>query len=120
MKKTSEKACSVKLSLLIAFLTLSSNLYAIEDARHWQRIGPEGGEISSFLSNQNHPEVIYASSKAGTYFKSNNAGKSWVALPNIHSHYLPLGLKSGLAIDPVTPNGLYAYSSEGLIKSSDK
>lgn len=119
MKKTSSTVLLVKLSLFIASLALSSNLYAIEDARYWQRIGPEGGEISHFLSNQKHPEVIYASSRAGTYFKSNNAGKSWVALPNIHNRYLPLGLKSGLAIDPVTSHGLYAYSSEGLIKSSD-
>lgn len=122
MKKISNKVFLLNLRLSIVFFTLiyvSSNLYAMDDSRYWKKMGPEGGEISHFVTNQSHPEVTYASSRVGTYFKSSNAGKSWVALPNIFNRYLPLGLKSGLAADTASPHSLFAYSSEGLIKSTD-
>lgn len=97
MKEISNKVFSVYPCLLIAFFALfyaSFNLYAVEGPQYWQKVGPEGGGISHFITHQNHPEVIYASSSVGTYFKSNNGGDSWVALPYINDPepYLPYGI----------------------------
>ena len=124
MKKISDVVFPVYLRLPIAFFALfyaSFNLYAVEGTQYWQNIDPEGGRISHFITHQNYPEVIYASSSVGTYFKSNNGGESWVALPYIYNsmQYFPFGLEFGLAVDSVSPHILFAYSSEGLLKSTD-
>ncbi|WP_428356143.1 WD40/YVTN/BNR-like repeat-containing protein [Methyloprofundus sp.] len=117
------------LRLSIPFLVLfytSFNLYAAEDQHFWKRIGPEGAIIEHLITNQDYPEIIYATAilgnfNIGAYLKSSNGGQSWVVLPHLKKprRYFPDSLALDLAVDAVNPHILYTYHSDSLFKSVD-
>jgi photosystem II stability/assembly factor-like uncharacterized protein len=78
----------------------------------WAEIGPSnvGGRTRQLVFEPGNPDVIYASAVAGGVWKSSNGGQSWrqltdLAIPNI--------AVNSLAIDPRSPQTLYAGTGEG-------
>ena len=73
------------IALLVVFFA-SFNLYALEQSRYWQSIGPAGAKIASFKSKHDDADIIYTFDLAydgstQAIFQSINSGRSWVALP---------------------------------------
>ncbi|MEP6995743.1 MAG: hypothetical protein ABI968_14570, partial [Acidobacteriota bacterium] len=64
----------------------------------WTSNGPEGGSVSVFVIDAQHPSTLYANA-GGSVYKSTDAGATWVPLPVLGAH--------ALAISQSNPNVLY-------------
>jgi hypothetical protein len=88
---------------------------ATATAATWQRIGPDGGQLSALAIDRLQPATIYAGSPGGGLFKSVNYGLTW-------SH-IDQGLGTAaiyaLAVDPRVPGTVYVAGAGGAWKSRD-
>ena len=97
-------------SLLCA--ALASPLAA--GVNRWTPIGPGGGYVNVVTAAPSRPATLYAGLKTGGVFRSLNHGQTWQAT----------GLSAGLtvrdlAVDPQTPQKVYAATLTGLYRSMD-
>ncbi len=82
----------------------------------WKRIALLGdGCVGRFAVNPRTPEVIYAVRGGGGVFKTSDGGNTWNAV----NTGLTSTVVRALAIDPLTPNTLYAGLQTGLFKTTD-
>lgn len=78
----------------------------------WTEIGPSniGGRTRQLVFEPGNPDVMYASAVAGGVWKSSNGGRTWVQLTDLA---IPNIAVNSLAIDPASPQTLYAGTGEG-------
>jgi len=98
----------------ISLILLLDNFAAARQT--WTGVGPEGGDIRTLVIDSHTPQTIYAGTRQGGVFKSTNGGRSWSA---INSGLPPLSTVQAVAIDPSTPQTIFASSGGGLVKSTD-
>jgi photosystem II stability/assembly factor-like uncharacterized protein len=85
------------------------------DGRLQPAPGLEGGRISAFAVDPQHPDTVFAATFEGGVFKSANGAQTW----------RPLDLGPGvsrvdtLAIAPGDPKTLYAGTGHGVFKTTD-
>jgi len=85
----------------------------------WTSHGPFGGRVNVLVTDQSNPQTLYAGTDFGGVFKSTNGGDNWTAMN--------IGINTGqsnifvqaLALNPNTPETLYAGTSSGVFKSTD-
>ncbi len=101
--------------VIISFFSI--NAFAIEDARVWKNIGPDGAQISTLAISKSEPNIVYAITGidnivytitgviSDSLFKSVDGGVEWefVRRDNSESYY-PLG---GLLVDPDNSQNLF-------------
>jgi photosystem II stability/assembly factor-like uncharacterized protein len=88
---------------------------AVLTAQSWSAIGPPGGELDFVAIAPSNPTTVYASSRFGGVFRSNNGATSWD--PTIEG--LPTAQVQCLAISPNDPKTVYAGTVSGAFKSTD-
>ena len=78
--------------------------------------GPPGGDISSIVIDPSSPSTLYALTRDGDLFKSNDRAQSWSALPPLPNEQSI----EAVVIDPVNTLTLYAATaSTAFFKSDD-
>jgi photosystem II stability/assembly factor-like uncharacterized protein len=75
-------------------------------AGQWTALGPDGGDVRSLAYDPQNPDHIFLGTSTGTLFASTDGGHSW-------SRFAHLGngddyVIDHLAIDPQSPNKMYA------------
>src|SRR6202521_3436953 len=90
--------------LLLVLLALSCASAAW--AGQWTALGPDGGDVRSLAYDPHNPDHIFLGTSTGTLFSSTDGGHSW-------SRFAHLGsgddyVIDHLAIDPQSPNKMYA------------
>jgi photosystem II stability/assembly factor-like uncharacterized protein len=75
-------------------------------AGQWTALGPDGGDVRSLAYDPQNPDHIFLGTSTGTLFSSTDGGHSW-------SRFAHLGsgddyVIDHLAIDPQSPNKMYA------------
>lgn len=85
----------------------------------WSAIGPQGGFFKRFAGHPTNANVVFAGSDdCGGVFRTSNAGASW----QLVSEEIKNMTADGLAIDPATPQRVYASDITGrnrVIRSTD-
>jgi photosystem II stability/assembly factor-like uncharacterized protein len=75
-------------------------------AGQWTALGPDGGDVRSLAYDPQNPDHIFLGTSTGTLFSSTDGGKSWARFAHLGSgdDYVI----DHLAIDPQSPNKMYA------------
>lgn len=101
--------------LLVSVGVLSAGARAAEK-HHWEPAGwGGGGFFYSCAFDPKNENVIYLGGDVNGAYKSVDGGKSWKIINNGISAY---GVFS-LAVDPSSPNTVWAATDDGLSKSTD-
>ncbi len=84
-------------------------------AQSWRPLGPEGGEVISLAIDPRHPARVFAGTREGGVYRSEDGGAGWVRSSS--------GLRASdvyvLAADPAVPSMVWAATSVGLFQSVD-
>lgn len=101
----------------------AGGLYRSDDrGSHWSESGQgiAGAKVVALTPNSSEANTVYAGVWTGGVYKTSNGGVSWQAVP------LGVGLVTGLAVDPLDPNLVYAgmvyltgIKDDGLYLSRD-
>src|SRR5678815_1067134 len=80
----------------------------------WTTTGPEPGQVFQILSYASDPNRLYVvdSYFGGYLFRSDDRGQSWC--------YVEAYVPGYVVDDPTNPNVLYAPSSQGVVKTTDR
>lgn len=90
-------------------------LFLSEDAGlTWQKTDP-GFAPRSLVADPLEPDVVYAGSETGVFWKSTDAGRTWQLVGT------PAGDRGALqvVVDPVDPSHLYVRVFDGIFASDD-
>ncbi|HKD19899.1 MAG TPA: hypothetical protein VKG23_18755 [Thermoanaerobaculia bacterium] len=84
-------------------------------AQSWTGVGPPGGEIGFVVVAPSNPTIVYASSRFGGVFRSNDSGMTFD--PTVEG--LPTEQVQCLAVSPTDSRTIYAGATSGAFKSTD-
>src|SRR5713226_3260629 len=75
-------------------------------AGQWIALGPDGGDVRSLAYDPQNPDHIFLGTSTGSLFSSTDGGKNWSKFAHLASgdDYVI----DHLAIDPQSPNKMYA------------
>ena len=78
----------------------------------WSEIGPSniGGRTRQIVFDPGNPSIMYTAAVAGGVWKTTNGGQTWSQLTDLS---IPNIAVNSLAIDPASPQTLYAGTGEG-------
>ncbi|MDX2031955.1 MAG: BACON domain-containing carbohydrate-binding protein [Blastocatellia bacterium] len=81
----------------------------------WTPVGPGniGGRTRAILIHPQEPSIMYAAGVAGGVWKSVNAGASWTPISDLIANIAV----SAMAMDPKSPDILYAGTGEGFFNA---
>lgn len=93
-------------SKVLLFVLLALCLTSAAWAGQWTALGPDGGDVRSLAYDPQNPDHIFLGTSTGTLFSSTDGGKSWARFAHLGSgdDYVI----DHLAIDPQSPNKMYA------------
>src|ERR1700674_2471629 len=91
---------------LLLFVMFAMGCAGAAWAGQWTALGPDGGDVRSLAYDPQNPDHIFLGTSTGTLFSSTDGGHSW-------SRFAHLGsgddyVIDHLAIDPQSPNKMYA------------
>jgi photosystem II stability/assembly factor-like uncharacterized protein len=84
-----------------------------EAAADWNELGPSGGDIRGIAVNPDNHRKLFAVSKSGQVFKTDNSGTLWT-----RTACLPDALYD-IALSPSRPAVLYTLGADALFRSED-
>jgi photosystem II stability/assembly factor-like uncharacterized protein len=84
-----------------------------EAAADWNELGPSGGDVRGIAVNPDNRRKLFAVSKSGQVFKTENSGTLWT-----RTACLPDDLYD-IALSPSRPAVLYALGADALFRSDD-
>ena len=102
-------------SMLLLSTSQIWTVSAVPPVNIWRALGPEGGDTYSIAINPLTPTTLYAGTQGGGVFKSTNGGTNW----NASNTGLTDPFVWDVAIDPLTPEIMYAAANSGLFKTID-
>jgi photosystem II stability/assembly factor-like uncharacterized protein len=115
---TLRRALRIALSLAAGLLPPGA-----AEAVRWTSQGPNGGVVLALAADPTTPSRFYAATNGGGFFRSADAGASWVAIdtgvPGVARFTM-----TGLSVDRLNPSRLYATGIEapvggGVFKSTN-
>ena len=116
------KKILVILSIVFFCFTLSGQIQKneapgadqIKKIPAWKSLGPGGGYVCDLAVYGKNPDIIYARTFYGLFFKSTNGGKTWVQKSKINEgHY------RCTAVDQKNSNIVYVSGQDSIFKSKD-
>jgi photosystem II stability/assembly factor-like uncharacterized protein len=95
-------------------IDVKENTFSIEN-NTWTSIGPEGAGVRTMVIDPKTPTTLYVGTWGGGVFKTTNGGENWSAA----STGLTDRVIYSLAIDPMSPNNIYAMTQSIIFKSTN-
>ena len=106
------RTCQVCI-ILLAVCTIPISLRA--DENQWSITGPPGGSVKCIEIHPQNPQIIYVGTIQNGIYKTIEGGDTWYHLETPDQ----LVCMRQIAINPDTPDTVYATSTSGIFKSSD-
>ncbi len=108
-------------SLAFAFtLPLAAQQYpaSLLEGLRWRDVGPmRGGRSYAVAGNAAEPDTFYMGSVGGGVWKTENAGRTWVAIADDPVTGIPIGSIGAIAVAPSNPDVVYVGTGEPDIRS---
>jgi photosystem II stability/assembly factor-like uncharacterized protein len=99
-------------SLILATCFATFSVLGAQEA-HWVHIGPGGGTVTSVLEDPSDTNIIYLTTRAQGFWKSEDGGASWERKEN----GLPIQNINNAAVDASGNGRIYAGTERGVYRS---